>query len=388
MEMYFIIKHSVFFYYYWTRRNFGGTGLGLSICLQLVRLLKGNISVESTVGKGSKFTFDIRVKNGSSVAEPGIDFDPRDSTMNELSLTLGQPRILMACNERMQSMIASLLPDLKYLENEKSTDEAIQYAISRAKESKAFDCLILDSPLPDVVRRVVDIIEETPALKCLKIILLVAPTMENIRRHLSSSSITINDMTQYHIFHPRVTRLSKPIRRLKLLNAFLKSLERDRPSIKPLAIDDEKSSDDKTGASTTNLLVGRPTATRSLDEKRSKSEPMRVSSYASQSQGFSSEELAIFQGQKILVAEDNPIAQRLIVKQLERLGFKVVTCNNGFECFDTWKARGPGHFLLAWIDHHMPGCDGLEATRKIRKYEAEQKYTPLPIIALTGTIQL
>jgi CheY-like chemotaxis protein len=95
--------------------------------------------------------------------------------------------------------------------------------------------------------------------------------------------------------------------------------------------------------------------------------------------------LALFKGQKILVAEDNSIAQKLIMKQLGKLGFIVEACNNGFECFDTWKARGPGYFSLAWIDHHMPGCDGIEATKKIRAYEKKMNYDKLlPIIALTG----
>lgn len=47
--------------------------------------------------------------------------------------------------------------------------------------------------------------------------------------------------------------------------------------------------------------------------------------------------------------------------------------------------RGPGYFLMAWIDHHMPGCDGTEATKKIRQLEKElQVERPMPIIALTG----
>jgi len=48
-----------------TTRKFGGTGLGLSISALLVKLLGGELKVESKIGKGSRFYFSIPVKKGN-----------------------------------------------------------------------------------------------------------------------------------------------------------------------------------------------------------------------------------------------------------------------------------------------------------------------------------
>ena len=90
-------------------RKYGGTGLGLSITQKLVAILGGTLSLESTVGQGSTFTFTLPyVEAACSEAEP----EARSMTPGKYHFTAQNSVLLVEDNRVNQLVVVALFKRL------------------------------------------------------------------------------------------------------------------------------------------------------------------------------------------------------------------------------------------------------------------------------------
>ena len=127
-------------------RRQGGTGLGLTISRRLVAAMGGEIGLDSTPGRGSRFWFTVRFAAGDPAAVPGA----------ALSLPSGHPDVppghvlLVEDNEVNAIVVQAFLEKLGQTVSLVTTGEAALEAVAGAAAVGGFDLIIMDISLPGI----------------------------------------------------------------------------------------------------------------------------------------------------------------------------------------------------------------------------------------------
>ncbi len=91
----------------------------------------------------------------------------------------------------------------------------------------------------------------------------------------------------------------------------------------------------------------------------------------------------MFDGERILLVEDNELNQDVAKTIFEMHNLEVDIASDGYEAYEKFTNAEPGYYTIIFMDIQMPGMDGYETTRRIRKSSHEEA-TTIPIYAMTA----
>ncbi|HKY38586.1 MAG TPA: response regulator [Polyangiaceae bacterium] len=182
-----------------TVRKHGGTGLGLAICKRLLKMMGGDIEVQSKVGQGSVFTFTVT-----------LGVDSRDMPSNQPLMVTGK-RVLVAEASRWRDIIAEHLQVWEMNHEMLDRGSAVLEALERARTAKqSFDAVVIGSELGDI--KVPDLIRSIRAHAAFKTVPIIV--LSKVQADSGLSELERDGVLQLH----------KPIRFSELYNCLASSV--------------------------------------------------------------------------------------------------------------------------------------------------------------------
>jgi signal transduction histidine kinase len=198
-----------------------------------------------------------------------------------------------------------------------------QELFSRLQEDKSFDCAILDFQLPDMDGlSLAESVRKSPGGESLIILLLTSVHLRAGDPRAAAAAISVS--------------VYKPIRPKQLLEALRHAFDPQRTSMR------------------------KASSTSAFDPMLGSRFPLRI-----------------------LVADDNPVNQRVGQALLEKLGYRAEVVSNGLEVLHALELHS---YDIVFLDVQMPEMDGLSAAREIRRRWSEEDRPR--IIAMTAEAML
>ncbi|MFS8889527.1 response regulator, partial [Synechococcus sp. R55.1] len=303
-----------------TTRKYGGTGLGLAICKQLTELMEGTISLQSQEGQGSTFSVELTLERQPYVqqlAQPSARV-PVDLQGKRLLVVDDNAtnRKILRCQATAWGMV---------VEEAENAYQAMDKLRQAVREGRPFPLAVLDMQMPEVDGETLGRwIKADPQLAETQLVMMTSLGLGEHSRRAAEIGFA--------------AYLVKPVKQSRLQEALAMALGKS------------------SGLSTSLLGIGPPL---------SQTTPM-----ADRPQ----------QSLRILLAEDNPVNQKVALRQLESLGYKADVVANGQEVLDLLQQV---RYDLILMDCQMPVMDGYEATRRLRQQERRSGHRTV-VIAITA----
>ncbi len=333
-----------------TTRKFGGTGLGLSICKQLVDLMKGSIGVESVLGAGATFWFELPflIAGKKTVLSDGVELPYR--------------RALIVDDHLAMREMTSFLFNSWELENH--TAASALEALNLVAQQD-FDLFVLDYLMPEMDGlELAKVLRANEKCRGSQIVLMTA--------------LQDGDLGEKAIAAGCDAFLTKPIRQELFLECLL-ALKSGDPQRKTMAgffpaVRKEQDLAAATANATATAKLMESEIGKNGDNGTAAPEAGKAA-LQTESTGQTKR-----QNHKVLLVEDNPTNQIVASIELKELQLEVAFSSNGQEALEALKKDD---YAIIFMDCQMPVMDGYDCTRQIRKQEAKTG-KHIPIVAMTA----
>lgn len=382
-----------------TTRKYGGTGLGLAISKKLIRLMNGEISCVSEVGKGSDFFFEVPLQ----VAPDG---ENREEEVGWMDIVKNRPIVFHSAHPTTQQVLnqsliswamrVNVLKERNIEELDAMLEESSIFMLdcTRIRPEDAAPLLRLAAAkgaamitLLPITRAKLDREKYSPPLGsrhlCLskpikrrEILRSMADLYRMPRRVIAAPALIAAAPAPMPVLMPAAQARPRPMapqsgaHMLQPMSPApaMAVMPQEAPAPAPQAYAAEYHSPDTAGsrAAATGHDAHISQATNRAIAKAAKSD--KGDSFATQNPA------------SILLVEDQPLNQKIACMLLQRLGYgKVDIANNGQEAVDMCAATP---YDIIFMDLQMPVMGGIDATRAIRA-NFNLKKQPA-IIAMTG----